>query len=181
MTIDFDGDKKTARKSERAERNVAKTPGRKITRPRPGGSVHADRLAVPKPILDAYPESQFMYFWENDEKGKVEIREQRGWVRVQLDMADGKMWEPGEQRTYTGGVVKIPVGRGETTDSMYSVLMMMPREWYEDDIAEQENHNQEVRNSLRRGPNANTGETDDGVYAARLSNGKYGLSEKFDR
>jgi hypothetical protein len=176
MSIDLDGDKKVIRKSDRVSRPEVKTEERKTTRVRPGGSVHADRLAVPQAIREAYPD--VVFFWENEEKGKPELRISRGWEIVRGDTVDGK-WQPCEQNSNLGNVVRIPVGRGETTDNMSAVLMMLPRDWYEDDCREQEKHNQDLRNSLRRGSNSNEVNSD-GTYAPRLPNGKYGYSEQLN-
>jgi len=180
MSIDLDGDKKAIRKSDRVSRSEVKTEERKTTRVRPGGNVHADRLAVPQHIRDAYPD--MFFFWENEEKGKVEMRIGRGWEVVRGDMVNGS-WQPCEQNSNLGSVVRIPVGRGETTDNMTAVLMMLPLDWYEDDCREQEKHNQDLRNSLRRGSNDSKDPlavNSDGTYAPRLPNGKYGYSEQLN-
>ena len=179
MSIDLEGEKKQTRGKERTERLTIKTEERPTLRVRPGGSVFADRLAAPQWVRDKY--SECVFYWENDEAGRPEQREARGWVKVKSDMDDGKAFEPGEQRTYSGGVVRIPVGRGNTTDNLYAVLMMLPREWYEADRREQEEQNRKLRESLRRGPNTTNNPLavgSKGEYAPRLPNGEYGFSEK---
>ena len=163
------------RKSARIERTVERTVERKTLRVRPGGDVHADRLSVPQHLKDAYPD--MFFFWENDEKGQVQQREARGWEVVRGSMIDGK-WQSGERNSNLGSVVSMPVGQGETTDSLTSVLMMLPLEWYEDDLKQQEDKNRQIRQSLRRGSN-NQDVNPDGTYAPRLPNGQVGFSENF--
>jgi hypothetical protein len=164
-----DGEKIT--RKGREEREPVKTEERKSTRgPRPKGmSVLNDRTAIPDAIRNAYPDCEF--FWENDEKGKVQMRESQGWEVVRGSYMDGK-WQPGGVEAL-GSVVSQPVGSGETTHSMNAVLMVIPREWYEELLDEQKAHNQQVENSLRRG--STHGEVSpDGTYAPRLPNGKIG-------
>lgn len=140
--------------------------------PRPGSvnGVMADRLAVPDAIKRAYPDC--MFYWENDEKGQVQIRESRGWEVVKGSFVDGA-WSPGQNGS--GNVYSIPVGQGETKSDIQAVLMALPVEWYEDDLRSQEEQNRQTMNSLRRGSNPNEVNSD-GSYAPRLANGKVGLS-----
>lgn len=145
-------------------------PQRKTTRVRPQGGVLVDRHAVPEYIKQAYPDCTF--FWENDEKGKVQIRENRGWEVVRGNLVDGT-WQPGCRDTNLGNAIRMPVGQGETTSNLEAVLMMLPREWYEDDCRAQEEANRQLENSLRRGSNSQD-VNPDGTYAPRLPNGKIG-------
>jgi hypothetical protein len=159
------------RQSRVAAKPEADAPvARKTTRVRPTSGALADRLAVPQYIKDAYPDCVF--FWENDEKGKVQIRESRGWEIVRGNLADGK-WQEGNRDMNLGNVLRIPVGPGETKSDLEAVLMMLPLEWYEDDCRAQEEANRQLENSLRRGSNSQD-VNPDGTYAPRLPNGKIG-------
>lgn len=157
-----------------AKPEVEAEPARKTTRVRPQGGVLADRLAVPDYIKRAYPDCVF--FFENDEKGKIQIRESRGWEVVKGCLVDG-VWHPGGNSMNSGSVYSIPVGQGETKHDLQAVLMALPEEWYQDDIKAQEEASREARNALRRGSN-NQDVNPDGTYAPRLPNGKYGFSQE---
>lgn len=151
----------------------APQPERKSSRgPRPGtvNGVVADRLNVPDAIKRAYPDCVF--YWENDEKGKPQIREGRGWEVVKGSFVAGS-WAKGEDGE--GNVYTIPVGPGSDGMPMKAVLMALPCDWYEDDLKAQEDQNRQVMNSLRRGSNPQDINSD-GTYAPRLPNGKVGLS-----
>lgn len=166
------------RKTDRAARpEVKATPERKTMRVRPSGSATKDRLSIPQWVLDAYPDCQFM--WQNDENGAVQVREQRGWTVVRSDMNDGR-YHTDAERVYTGSAVSIPVGPGVTTGNLQAVLMMMPREWFEEDLKAQEAQNKEIEGSLRRGSRFHGDIQADGTYDARLSNGGLGYSRKLE-
>jgi hypothetical protein len=168
--------RRTSRVQEKpAATEVAAEPVRQSKRVRPGGGVLADRLAVPQYIREAYPDCEF--FWENDEKAKIQAREARGWEVVRGVVGNDGKWQPGNQHTNIGSVLSIPVGQGETRSDMQAVLMCLPREWYEDDCRAQEEQNRQIMNSLRRGSN-NQDINPDGTYAPRLPNGKYGFSQE---
>lgn len=172
MHNDIDGGEKLARKS-RVEKPVVKAEERKTTRVRPKGSALRDRLSVPDEIRAAYPDCYFV--WENNEKGKIKMREDNGWEVVRGDFLDGS-WQPGEKSLNTGSVYSIPVGLGETTSNLEAVLMMIPIEWWEEDLKAQKEEYQKVENSLRRG--SKHGETaPDGSYDPRLPNGGVGFSK----
>lgn len=90
-------------------------------------------------------------------------------------MEDGS-WNPADT-TNLGSVMSQPVGMGETTSNMQAVLMVLPLEWYEDDLKAQQEENRLVENSLRRG-STHGRVNDDGTYAPRLPNGAIGYSRK---
>jgi hypothetical protein len=138
----------------------APEPERKTKRVRPGSvnGVVSDRLVVSDAIRRKYPDCVF--FWENVEKGKPEVRESIGWEKCKDE---------------AGNVIMIPVGQGETGPSINAVLMALPVEWYEEDLKRQEEQSRQVMNSLRRGSNPQDVNSD-GSYAPRLPNGKVGLS-----
>ena len=167
----MNNNERTSNRNNRAE--VAQTE-RTTMRQRPNIEATSDRLVVPQWIRDAYPTCQF--FWENDEKGAVQMREARGWAIVRDDMTDGKYLTDSE-RKYTGSVVSIPVGPGVTTGNLQAVLMMMPKEWYEEDLKAQEAQKREVAKSLRR-ESAYFGQVrDDGTYDPKLPNGQIGFNQ----
>jgi hypothetical protein len=176
--IDILGGESPVRRNTRTTRVQEKTaeaePVRESKRVRPGGGVLVDRLAVPPHIKAAYPDCVF--FWENDEKDKILARESRGWEVVRGELLNGK-WQPGNQQTNIGSVLSIPVGQGETRSDLKAVLMMLPRDWYEDDCRDQEENNRQIMNSLRRG-SSNQEINPDGTYAPRLPNGKFGFSQE---
>ncbi len=149
-------------------------PERRTRRVRQGGGVLTDRTVVPEEIRRAYPDCEF--FWENDEKGKVELRVANGWEVVKGQMHDG-IWHPGNDSTNMGSVYSMPVGPGSSGQPMQAVLLCIPSEWYQEDVKAQEEYNRQVRNSLRRGSNPNEVNSD-GTYAPRLPNGKIGLDIK---
>lgn len=161
MNRDLDGDEKVVRKSDRAERVEAKAKDQRTERVRPRADVLADRLTVPQEVRDAYPDCVF--FWENDEMGRVQIRVGNGWEVCKFP---------------SGGIVQIPVGVGNTTSNLQSVLLCLPREWYEEDIARQEAESKTRLDSLRRKPSEHGVIDGDGLYAARAPDGTIGFSQK---
>ena len=159
----------------RSKRAEAAPTERTTMRQRPNIESVSDRLVVPQWVRDAYPTCVF--FWENDEKGAVQMREARGWAIVRDDMTDGQYLTDSEKK-YTGSVVSIPVGPGVTTGNLQAVLMMMPKEWYVEDLKAQEAQNREVAKSLRR-ESAYFGQVrDDGTYDPKLPNGQIGFDQR---
>lgn len=178
--IDILGGESPVRRNTRSARVTEKTaeaePVRESKRVRPGGGVLNDRLSVPQYILDAYPDC--IPFFENDEKDNIAVRVSRGWEVVRGVVGNDGKWQPGNQHSNIGSVYSIPVGQGQTRSDMQAVLMMLPRDWYEEDCRAQEEHNRQIMNSLRRG-SSNQEINPDGTYAPRLPNGKFGFSQEF--
>ena len=170
---DFAGGARLKRSTERTVRETEAPVARKSLRERPGSqSVFQDKQAVPKAIKDAYPDCQF--YWENDSDNSrfITAREERGWEVVRGTMSDGK-WLPGNKDVGLGSVFQSPCGGGG-----YQVLMVLPNEWYKDDVRQQTEAVMEKRNALRRG--SRSGEVmPDGSYAASNGAGGFGFTEKF--
>jgi hypothetical protein len=152
MSIDLEHGRATERKS-RVEKPEVKKDERPTLRVRPRGSVQRDKLFVPDEVKAAYPDSYFVF--ENDEMGRVQARERVGWSIVRGDWLDGN-YVPNHDITQVGSVYRIPVGRGQTTDNLYAVLMCIPMEWWQEDLAKQQESAEEIESSLRRKPQSDS-------------------------
>jgi len=143
---DLGTDNTLSRTKERHSSSDATSSGKRERKRRPNDTMFEDQTLMPEWVNDKYPDHNF--FWENDEKQKIQIREGRDWEIV---------------KDSSGNPVTRPGGRSETTDSVTMVLMAIPAEWFKEDNQKAEDQMLERTNSLRGG----SSEYSQGLYKAR--------------
>ena len=119
-------------------------------------------------FYELYPElfNGMVLRWVNDENGEIQRMEMFDWIPVKLDgdhQFNARMFSDERENVgaSNGSVVRIPVGRGRTTDSMYAVLMMKDKEFFEEDEVQYQKDQYEAQTlALKQGVNQ-TGQNDD--------------------